>query len=129
MRSTDPTILADDHEVTEEATGKSKWVDKEMDLILGRNPGEKSPKRLSSIDILTQTVATLCHEINNPLLAITLTTEILLDEDSHLPPEAVERVKRIEMAAEKIQAVIERLREIETVHYRDTAAGKMIRLG
>ena len=122
-------LLTDDHEPTEETVDRPEWIDEEMDLILSRDREESSPKCFSSLEMLARTVATLCHEINNPLQAITLSTDILLGEGSNLSPEARDRIKRIEAAAERIRAVIERLREIETIHYRDTAAGKMIRLG
>jgi len=129
MRRMDSLFHDDNCAVAEKPAVESEKPAKRKELIWRRSRPESSRKRLSPQDILVQTVATLSHEINNPLMAITASTEILLNGNDKLPIDILEKVKQIKLAADRIQSVMEKLGEIETIHYRKTAAGRMINLG
>lgn len=114
--------------IAEKPAMESERAERGKELIWRRSRPEQSRKQFSSQDILVQTVATLSHEINNPLMAIAASAEVLLDGSDKLPADIVEKIRQIKLAADRIQSVIERLREIETIQYRETAAGRMINL-
>jgi signal transduction histidine kinase len=103
-------------------------IEKKRHLILKKGHSAQSRIVTSSNDVLAQTVATLSHEINNPLLAITATTELLLSTAHQLPDDTLDKIRKIKEAAYRIQSVIERLSSIETINYRETAAGRMIKI-
>lgn len=70
----------------------------------------EATRQLVAIDILKQTVVTVAHYINNPLAALVIQTQILLDNPEKNKPEDVLRF--IEMKAEEISAVIGILQEM-----------------
>jgi len=80
------------------------------------------------IKTITETAATLMHEINNPLMAITANTEILLENYSHLPDDFLEKVRTISSAAARIRKVTDILVDLDMLNYRETAAGRIISL-
>ena len=98
-------------------------------LVLRRNRPESAPSAREEADIVADTAATLSHEINNPLLAITANVEVLLKQKAGLPDEIVEKIRMIEKAAERIRKVTHGLIELQSVRFRRTAAGRMIDLG
>jgi signal transduction histidine kinase len=98
-------------------------------LIVQSNHRASRISHLASNDILSQTIATISHEISNPLLAISASAEMLLECGGNFSGDDVEKLREIIRAADRIQSVIEKLRDIETVHYRETAAGRMINIG
>ncbi len=123
------SILDTNCSVAEKSGMESQKDEENRKLVWRRKPSDASWKRVTKQDLLAQTVATLCHEVNNPLMAITASIEILLEGRDKLPPHFVDKIKQIEAAAVRIQSVFEKLQEIETIHYRETAAGKMFHLG
>jgi signal transduction histidine kinase len=101
--------------------GKQKLV------LRTRQPQEPPGDQRTSI-IIARTAATLSHEINNPLMAITGLVEILLKERQKLPGDMVEKIEQIGSAAERIRKVTEILMEADTFHYRETPSGRIIDL-
>lgn len=67
-------------------------------------------RQLVAMDILKQTVVTVAHYINNPLAALVMQTQILLNDLQKNKPEDILRF--IEMKAEEISAVIGILQEM-----------------
>lgn len=78
--------------------------------------------------LISEVVATLNHEINNPLLAISVYSEMLLKNMGHLDKDSSDKLKLIARSAERIKFVTERLNDLDLVKYRETPAGRMIDL-
>ncbi len=91
-----------------------------------------TPERIindpESLKLVAQTAATLSHEINNPLMAISGIVERLLQSESEMSPGILEKVRQIGVAAARIRSVTEQLMEIDALYLRHTAAGLMIDL-
>lgn len=63
-----------------------------------REPADESPR-----DLFEALIATVCHEVNNPVCGILGMAELLLQEDKEsLPTEARERIKEIEQLASRL---------------------------
>lgn len=95
-------------------------------LILRRNQAESIVDYRDKLNIVTETAATLSHEINSPLLAITANVEMLLSRKDYMSPDMVEKAEAIAQAAERIRKVTQRLTDLDTLRFRETAAGRMI---
>ncbi|UCD17437.1 MAG: hypothetical protein JSV44_00565 [Candidatus Zixiibacteriota bacterium] len=78
--------------------------------------------------IVSFAAATLSHEINSPLMAITANAELLLDNYRALDSEIVSKIKIIASEASRIRKVTQKLAEINHLEFRDTITGKMINL-
>jgi signal transduction histidine kinase len=76
--------------------------------------------------IIRLTVSTLAHEINNPLMTVMGTTELLLDDADELPPENVESIRMIQESARRIESTLTDLAATGTPQVRETPAGLMI---
>lgn len=81
--------------------------------------GEKlvEAERLAAIGAV---VASVNHEINNPLCAIMLNAQLLRDEIDSKPESAIDRVDKIEKNVERIQKITKRiqdLKESQTTEY------------
>lgn len=101
-------------------TGKS--------LTLRRKRPEPVPGEKENIRLVTETAATLCHEINNPLMTITANIEVLLNGNNHLPDDVRKKVRLIGRAAYRIKAATEKLTRLDSLSYKNTIAGRMINL-
>lgn len=97
-------------------------------LVLRRKHSGSALKHRDKVNIISETAATLSHEINNPLMAITANVEMLLKNGSNLNEDAVTRIKLIGKAADRIRKVTDILIGLNTLSYHDTAAGRMINL-
>ena len=95
-------------------------------LVLQKKRPEMTSEYKERLDIVSRTAATLSHEINNPLLAITANVEMLLKNGTALDDDMLGKIRVIEMAADRIRKVTERLIDIDSISFRNTAAGKMI---
>jgi len=94
-----------------------------------RRPGEISRRRDDDrLKIVSDTAATLSHEINNPLMAITANVEMLLKSKGRLDREIVSKLQTIGSAANRIRRVTERLADLDHLRFRETSAGRMIDL-
>jgi len=97
-------------------------------LVLRRNQPEAAYDESDRLNIVSETAATLSHEINNPLMAITANVEMLLRKKRELDPGTLEKVSAIKHAAERIRTVTHQLTDLETLKFRQTAAGRMIEI-
>lgn len=70
----------------------------------------EATRELVAMDILKQTVVTVAHYINNPLAALVMQTQVLLNQPGKNEAEGVARF--IEMKVEEISAVIGILRDV-----------------
>lgn len=61
-------------------------------------------------EAVKELVVTICHEFNNPLAAVKISTDILLRQD--LPPRERELVEQLDRNIELVEREITRLREI-----------------
>jgi hypothetical protein len=95
-------------------------------LTLFRSQPVSSYGNRRDLRIVAETAATLNHEINNSLMAITANVEILLRENKRLPGDFAEKVRLIGTAANWIKNSVERLTCLDTLRYRETPAGRMI---
>ncbi len=85
-------------------------------------------EKLTEKEFIARIGATLSHELNNPLLAISANIEILLKNYSFLSDDIQEKLRQIEKSAERIRAVTEKFMELEDVRYRRTPVGTFINL-
>jgi len=111
----------------ENNAGEENHRGKQKLVLRMRQPQKPRGDQSASI-IVAQTAATLSHEINNPLMAITGLVEILRKERQKLPGDVVEKIEQIGSAAERIRKVTEKLIEADTLHYRETPSGRIIDL-
>ena len=89
-------------------------------------PAEKAVSEKDSTDIATAMAATLCHQINNPLMTITAITEVLLGNHKELSPDIIEKINGIAIAAERIKIATHKLISLDSLQYCETAASRMI---
>ena len=77
-------------------------------------------------DVISLTVSTLSHEVNNPLMAILGTTELLLSK-REISAETEEKIRMIQESAQRIEATLSDLAQAGKTSIRRTAAGPMLR--
>jgi len=97
-------------------------------LVLRRTKGETAFNHRERLNLVSDTAATLSHEINNPLMAITANIEMLLRKRRELDQGTIEKIEAIKHAADRIKKVTRRLTELESLKYRRTAAGRMLEI-
>ena len=86
------------------------------------------PTEKKDLHLVTETAATLCHEINNPLMAITANIEVLLKSNTDLPNKIIRKVRLIGRAADRIKVATRKLTRLDSLNYKETVAGRMINL-
>ncbi|MFH2036686.1 MAG: histidine kinase dimerization/phospho-acceptor domain-containing protein [Candidatus Zixiibacteriota bacterium] len=89
---------------------------------------ERYDSENDKLKILMHTVATLNHEINNSLLAISANAEMLRDQLEKIDSKSSEKAKTISQATDHIRKVLQNLGRLKSISYIDTAAGKMINI-
>jgi signal transduction histidine kinase len=76
--------------------------------------------------IISLTVGTLAHEINNPLMAILGATELLLGENSRLSAGERQKIQIILESAQRIQSTLSELSNLRHPVVASTPVGPMI---
>lgn len=97
-------------------------------ITLHKKSSEPVPAEKENIQVVNETAATLCHEINNPLMTITANIEVLLNGSNPLPDDVRKKVRLIGRAAYRIKAATEKLTRLDSLSYKNTIAGRMINL-
>jgi signal transduction histidine kinase len=77
--------------------------------------------------VVALTVSTLAHEINNPLMTILGTSELLLRHDTVLNEDQREKVRMIQESAQRIQNTLTELANLRHHETRSTPVGPMLR--
>lgn len=97
-----------------------------------RQKSERHPSSEGLLDARTRsavirlTVSTLAHEINNPLMTILGTSELLLDDDKLIGAETASKVRMIQESARRIESTLSDLAETASPQYKETPVGYMI---
>jgi signal transduction histidine kinase len=97
-------------------------------LVLRKKGEEILSQDQISLNAVINTAATLSHEINNPLMAITGAVEIILKNKDELASDILEKIEQIGISAERIRQVLEKLIDADALYYRDAPGGKVINL-
>jgi signal transduction histidine kinase len=95
-------------------------------IILRRGKSFEKALDGDKLDIVIDTAATLSHEINNPLMAITGQVEMLLKNQNRLDEDVFMKIKLIGQAARRIRHVTGKLTRLDSLRFRETASGRMI---
>jgi len=74
--------------------------------VVGREGSESILDAESRSAVINLTVRTLAHEINNPLMTIMGTTELLLDTKRGVPAEQLDKIRMIQDSARRIQETL-----------------------
>jgi hypothetical protein len=77
-------------------------------------------------DMINITAKTLAHEINNPLMTILGTAELITDDCREYSTEVRSKIKVIQESARRIQAIIDHLARISDPSFRSTPSGRLI---
>ena len=118
-----------DGSVADHAQAKSEQTESLIKkLVLRRRQFESAIDHREKLNIVSETAATLSHEINNPLMAITANIEMLLRKKRQLDPDISEKISAIKHAAERIRKVTHKLTDLDALKFRQTAAGRMIEI-
>jgi DNA-binding response OmpR family regulator len=88
-----------------------------------RVTGEKlvAAERLAAVGAV---VASINHEINNPLCAIMLNAQLLRDEVKTDPDRAIDRAAKIEKNVERIQEITKRIQDLKEAATTDYVSGE-----
>jgi signal transduction histidine kinase len=97
-------------------------------LTFSRKQPESAADEKENLQLVAETAATLCHEINNPLMTITANIEILLKRNNGLPDVIRKKMSLIGLAANRIKAATEKLIDLDSLSYNETVAGRMINI-
>nr|MBN2276968.1 hypothetical protein [candidate division Zixibacteria bacterium] len=95
-------------------------------LVLKNRARVSRPAEDEDLKIVNRTAATLCHEINNPLMVIAANVEVLLKNYGFMHSDIIDKIKTIGTAAERIRKATDRLTNLKTLNFRETVAGRMI---
>jgi signal transduction histidine kinase len=77
--------------------------------------------------VVALTVSTLAHEVNNPLMTILGTSELLLRPQSSLSNSQRDKVRMIQESAQRIQATLTELANLRNAEIRPTPVGPMLK--
>ena len=77
-------------------------------------------------DIINIAVGTLSHEINNPLMTILGTAELILEDSLRIDNELINKIKVIHKSALRVQKSLYKLKKVSNPKVRETYSGKLI---
>jgi CheY-like chemotaxis protein len=90
-----------------------------------RCSGEKL-KEKEQAALIRVTAGTLYHEVNNPLMAILGTTELILNNGYECDREVTKKLRIIRRSAQRIQSALTKLSTISRPAIKETPLGKLI---
>lgn len=90
-----------------------------------RCSGEKL-KEKEQAALIRVTTGTLYHEVNNPLMTILGTTELILNNGYECDREVTKKLRIIRRSAQRIQSALTRLSTISRPTIKETPLGKLI---
>lgn len=97
-------------------------------LILKNRRLEAKARDAEKLEMVTAVASTLNHEINNPLMALLGTVELLLGDPRMTDPALVEKLEKIDKSARRIQDITHQMANLMTPSLRQTPAGPMLKL-
>lgn len=97
-------------------------------LILKNRRLEEKSRIAEKFETITTTTSTLNHEINNPLMAILGTVELLLDDTSITDRSAKEKLEVISTSAQRIQEITQKMASLTDAPITQTPAGPMLKI-
>jgi two-component system, sensor histidine kinase and response regulator len=95
-------------------------------LIKRNRELEERLRASESVSAVSMTVATLAHEINNPLTTIMGIAELLTNEDALRQRGAKRKLKLIQRSANRIRTALHRLADMREPTVRHTDSGPMV---
>lgn len=101
---------------------------KKQKLILKNRRLESKARAAEKLETITTMTSTLNHEINNPLMAILGTVELLLEDISPDNHDLRKKLDMIMNSARRIQSITRQMANLTTTATTDTPVGPMIKL-
>ncbi len=95
-------------------------------LVLKNRDLEQRLKQKDQVDFIKIAAGTLSHEINNPLMTILGTSELLLEDLEVQDKELARKIRIIRKSARRIESTLSRLTNLSTPAIKDTVSGKII---
>lgn len=86
----------------------------------------KKLKQKEQAALIRVTAGTLYHEVNNPLMTILGTTELILNNGYECDREVAKKLRIIRRSAQRIQSALTRLSTISRPAIKETPLGKLI---
>ena len=123
-----PYVILKNNESSGDSVGLSISLKSESRKIKLVRPKESVGKDIDKLEIVAATTATLCHEINNPLMARMATTEVLKKSTDSLPTDIMGKIEAIADAAERIREATNKLMDLDSLKYREVEGNRMILL-
>jgi CheY-like chemotaxis protein len=91
-----------------------------------RRSSARELKQKEQAALIRVTAGTLYHEVNNPLMTILGTTELILNNGYECDREVAKKLRIIRRSAQRIQSTLTRLSIISQPTIKETPSGKLI---
>ncbi|MEZ5358712.1 MAG: response regulator [Candidatus Zixiibacteriota bacterium] len=101
---------------------------KKQKLIIKNRRLEAKARAAEKLETITTMTSTLNHEINNPLMAILGTVELLLENRDSYSPDLQKKLDMIMNSARRIQSITRQMANLTTTATTETPVGPMIKL-
>jgi len=98
----------------------------QLDSTYNDSRNSNVPEKLNDPKLIRLLAATVNHEINSPLQAVSANVELLKASGDNLNVSTIDKLNNIDRATGKIRRVMHGLLELNEINYKKTAAGKMI---
>ncbi|MCP4683941.1 MAG: hypothetical protein GY867_00700 [bacterium] len=119
-------MIPRDDQTPQTLPGVIAQFSKRWQQIAGQEGSEGILDAESRAAVINLTVRTLAHEINNPLMTIMGTTELLLEDDGEFPADQVKKIRMIQDSAQRIQTTLADLAGEDYPATRRTPVGPML---
>ncbi|MFH1700632.1 MAG: response regulator [Candidatus Zixiibacteriota bacterium] len=97
-------------------------------LILKNRRLEEKARIAEKFETISTTTSTLNHEINNPLMSILGTVELLLDTPGITDQEIKNKLEMIAGSAQRIKEITQKMASLNTAPIQQTPAGPMLKI-